>query len=802
MKKTYLYVLALVVSSAIGGMPIDVAAQHEGHGAPEGSVSAVLSGRVLGEDGTALSGAVVQLFHMMGEMRHLVAGGLSDPEGRFVIRAEPGTYLVAIGFLGYTAYEVTVTVPPSGGPLSVGEVRLAPSPLALDGITVNAQRAPVRVVNATTVVDASVATSAGGSVGDLLRTVPGLEISPEGQISMRGNTGVLVLINGRRTPLEGEALVAFLRQMPATSLDRIEAGTSGSAREEAGGAAGIVNLVFHEASAAATDLRSFSGSVATEDHYMASAAFTGSLGPAISWDATYSYSGMRPDTEAGTDRESLLPGEPILFSHQESNAQAWHRLHSLSGGAAALLTPSTSVSGRGSISWMKGAFHNRTLFDDVLAEGPPSSRKTVSLLDHTIPSAEGTVSFFWRGGQAVKTQLMAEASASSVEEDFTGDYDDALGVTFLTTDMESTRDEYRIRADGTFEGERGTVEFGWAMQLRFIDARYASVGLEADPRNDFGLEDRVQAGYVSGAKTIGGAEIRAGARLESDVTTVEWEESDRRRDLHVLPSFEARWPRGPGRSWGYHLSYGRRIVRPESGALNPYSMGEDDMNSVVGNPYLSPEVIDQVEVGAEGAIGSATVNVAPFLRWTTDPIRPLKAVTESGRSTTTLHNLTRTFSAGMDGSLRAPLGDRLTASVAASLYRLSTEGLSYSSTGPYASVRATLDVRVSSSTTFQIYGYGSSSEAIEQGKILPNATSELALTHRWGEGERGRLTLRISDPLRSDDLAYRVREPAFVQKSNRRESRPLATLFVSWTVGGTPREDAPDRSREGRRTIF
>ena len=73
--------LALAAAGALGGMPTDLSAQHEGHGAPEAAVSAVVSGRVLGEDGAVLSGAVVQLFHLMGDMRHLVAGGLSDPEG-------------------------------------------------------------------------------------------------------------------------------------------------------------------------------------------------------------------------------------------------------------------------------------------------------------------------------------------------------------------------------------------------------------------------------------------------------------------------------------------------------------------------------------------------------------------------------------------------------------------------------------------------------------------------------------------------------------------------------------------------
>src|SRR5688500_4873066 len=90
----------------------------------------------------------------------------------------------------------------------------------LDAVTTRAERVAVELRSGATIVHVRASAASGGSIADLLRTVPGVELDADGNISMRGNTGVLVLMNGRRITLTGVALVAFLRQMPAAALER------------------------------------------------------------------------------------------------------------------------------------------------------------------------------------------------------------------------------------------------------------------------------------------------------------------------------------------------------------------------------------------------------------------------------------------------------------------------------------------------------------------------------------------------------------------------------------------------------
>src|SRR5687767_12478638 len=271
------------VCGALGAILTPAAAQQDHHGVPASGAQVVLMGTASCAEGRPSAGAVVQLFHGNGPGRHLMATSVVDATGRFAVRTGAGTYTLEIGYPGDEPHRRQVTL--ANAPVRVGNVRLRCSPLRLDTLTVGAERDAVQLRSGATVVDARASAAVGGSIADLLRTVPGVELDADGHVSMRGSTGVLVLLNGRRIALTGDALVAFLRQMPATALERIEAGTTASARQDANGAAGVVNLVFRDDAARRTGMRSVAGSMATEDHYMGSVAATGNVGVMLNWDA-------------------------------------------------------------------------------------------------------------------------------------------------------------------------------------------------------------------------------------------------------------------------------------------------------------------------------------------------------------------------------------------------------------------------------------------------------------------------------------------------------------------------------------
>ena len=776
-------------------MPTAVAAQHEQHGLPSGSVQVALTGAAFGAEGSPLRGAIVRLLHGDGSDAHLVATSVADTSGRFVVRTSAGTYTLEISHPGHEVHRQQVTL--AAVPLSVGAVRLPLRAQALDAMTTTAERDAVQLRSGATVVDARASPAAGGSIADLLRTVPGVELDADGRLGMRGSTSVLVLMNGRRIPLAGDALVAFLRQMPATALERVEAATAVSARQEANGAAGVVNLVFRDDAARRTSMRSLAGSMATADHYMGSFAASGDAGDILNWDARYSLSGMRPRTESTSARWSLVPGDLALHTDEVSRAQASHRLHSIQAGASATPTPTTSLALRGAYSWMEGAYRNSTAFVYTDAAGNRATSATGSLLEHEIPSAElGAVAGVDRG----RVRYTLEARTSVVDEAVRGDYDDAhAGYRYLTVVMTSRRREHVLRNDVGLRFPGVQVDVGHESQFRTVTAEHDATHFDAFASQSYRYETAVHAGYLVAHRSIGGARMEAGLRVEADRTSMQLETDSTRTALRFFPGISGEWT-DAGRGLVYRLAYGRRINRPGSEMLNPFSMGEDDMNEIVGNPSLVPEVADQVEFGMERHGSLLTLQVTPFVRWTRDPIRPLKTVTARGSSTTTLVNLSGARAAGTDGSVRARFADGTAVTLAGSVAHMKTVADAFTSSGVYVTGRLTVDLRVAAKTTAHLYAYRRSAQAIEQGEILPTFTSELALTQRLA-GDRGRLTLRLSDPLRSDRTAFRIADPSFTQESRRRTARPLLSLFASWAIGGAPREDAPVRT-EGPARIF
>jgi ferric enterobactin receptor len=785
----------LAACSSLCTMPAPASAQHEQHDVPTGVAQAVLTGKAYGAEGVPLSGAIVQLFHGSGPGRHLMATSVTDAAGRFSLRTGGGTYTLEISFPGHEPHRQQVT--PSMGPLSVGSVRLELRPVELDALTAGAERVAAELRSGATVLDARTSPAAGGSIADLLRTVPGVELDADGRISMRGSTSVLVLMNGRRIALTGDALAAFLRQMPAASLERVEAATTASARQGADGAAGVVNLVFRTDAARRTGMRSLAGSMAADDHYMGSAAATGGMGDVLNWDAMYSLSGMRPRVDVTTARWSLVPGDLPLHTDQDSRARERHRLHSVLAGAAVTPTPNTSLALRGAYSWMEGSYLNRSTFAFTNAAGATGSSATGSLLEHVIPSGElSAVASVDFGG----ARLTSEARASFVDEDFRGAYDDEVaGYRYMATVMASRERERVVRNDLGLRFGNVSLDFGQESQFRTITAAHEATHFNVTVSQAWRYESDVHAGYVTAQRFIGRMRAEAGLRVEADRTRVQLDTATARTTVRVFPSLSGEWS-DADRALVYRLAYGRRINRPGAEMLNPFSMGGDDMNETIGNPSLLPEVSDQLELGVERHRPRLTLQLTPFLRWTRDPIRQLKAATASGGATTTLANLARARAWGADGGVRARPTGGTAITVAGSVAHLETMADVFGSSGVHAAARLTVDLQVSGQTTAHLYAYARSAQAIEQGEILPAFTSELALTQRLAGG-RARVTVRLSDPLRTDRLEFRVADASFTQQSRRRTARPLLSLFTSWAVGGAPREDAPVRA-EGPARIF
>ena len=176
----------------------------------------------------------------------IISGGITDAEGKFTINIpNPGNYMLHYRFIGYTEANKNIEVKAGSPVFFAGKMILSQNATALEGVNITAEKSyfqnsiDKKVYN----IEKDIVASAG-SASDALQTIPSVVIDIDGNISLRGNEGVIIFIDGKPSGIVGSNMNAILEQIPASSIESIEVVTNPSARYEAEGNSGIINIVL------------------------------------------------------------------------------------------------------------------------------------------------------------------------------------------------------------------------------------------------------------------------------------------------------------------------------------------------------------------------------------------------------------------------------------------------------------------------------------------------------------------------------------------------------------------------------
>ena len=175
----------------------------------------------------------------------VVTGGITDTDGKFSVEVTPGTYNIYVEYISYVTKEyLNKTLSES---INLGTVGLALDVASLDEVTIVAEKTTVEIKLDKKVYNIGKdLTTAGGTVSDALNNVPSVAVDVEGAISLRGNENVRILINGKPSAMAGFGDSNILSQLPAEAIERVEVITSPSARYDAEGTAGILNIILRQ----------------------------------------------------------------------------------------------------------------------------------------------------------------------------------------------------------------------------------------------------------------------------------------------------------------------------------------------------------------------------------------------------------------------------------------------------------------------------------------------------------------------------------------------------------------------------
>ncbi len=569
-------------------------------------------------------------------------GVVTDSKGVFRINnISAGKYKVTVSFIGYPTKTIDpVTTTPGKPDASLGNVLLAPTGRILKGVNIVAD-APIvenRIDKLVYNAEKDITTS-GGNATDVLRKVPLLSVDMDGNVSLRGDQNVRVLINGKPSGAVSTSLADVLRTIPADQIKSVEVITSPSAKYDAEGSGGIINIITKTSKASGLS-GSISGGVGTRQNNgninlnckhnrLSLGANIGGNGawPQTSLVDFNSVTGTNTRTQNATSRTTRKG-----IRGQINGSYDFNDFNSIT----------TTFSPTGTAMTNNGmAINTNSLFTGN--NGYNSNNYNKTSLSGFDWNADYTHKFKKQGEELT---IAGQWSHTGATNNYATEY---IGVpaAFIryTPNQNGTNDgtnnEYTAQADYALPiNTKIKFEAGGKSIFRRINSNFDvfrqanNAGpylLNDTASNDYAYNQNVYAGYsVFTFQLPKSYSLQLGARIEN--TQINGTPSNRTQPTlspfsnsytSFVPSFAISKQLKGGSS--VKLNYTKRIQRPSLTQINPFINKANADNQTQGSPTLSPEITQTAELGYTLFIKSSVVILSTYYKHTTDLIEGIAA---------------------------------------------------------------------------------------------------------------------------------------------------------------------------------
>mgnify|MGYP000621718897 CR=1 FL=1 len=602
----------------------------------------------------------------------VVTGGLTAENGSFTVSEIPmGEVFVEVSFIGYDSqtfgpYEIK----PDSPQHSLGTVTLGQNAAELDAVVVEGIGAAVRYEVDRKVYDASkIKAAEGGTAKDVLEQIPSITVDSQGAIQLRGSQNVRVLVNGRPSSF---SLQTLLEQTPQKSIQDIEVITNPSAKYDAEGEAGIINIVLKQNSIEGFT-GGFNANYGTEDKYNVG----GNLAlKTIKWNLTGNLNFNRFDDDFLRDNLRILKSSPGVDQITDENREFYRNGIFAKVGVDHYFDDKNTLFLSGSLNPGNGESNSIGQNTDIIT--------AVGNLSDPIPFGQYD---FFRNNDSENDRMGYEVTAGfqhdfnanprhnllfdfsyntgneEVTNSFTNIYNglaqtgETINRTFFDSDFTDQENSTTLlSADYTnpFDGKR-KFEAGYKSTLQSQDQAFDVVfdgSLVSAGSGVLDFQQDVHAGYFTYEQTFGKVGAKGGLRGEyTDVSSVvEGSSNGEYIDdyFQLFPTANLNY--NVTEKTNLNLGYSRRINRPNSRQLTPFADRSDPNNAFQGNNTLRPELTNSYELGFNTNFEKSGLSASIYHRDINDHIRYFREAGESGASTITFRNVEGLSIYGAEGN--------------------------------------------------------------------------------------------------------------------------------------------------------
>ena len=575
--------------------------------------------------------ANISLYHSGIEVP--MDGTVTDEQGSFKFKnLKTGMYMIEVTFLGFETQSIdSLNVTEKKSSVSTGTVMLSPKNRVLKEATVEEEKALIETKIDKLVYNASKdLTSKGGNASDVLRKVPMVTVDLDGNVMLQGTQNVKILINNKPSSLLAGSVDMAMKLIPADEIEKVEVITSPSAKYDAEGTGGIINIVTKRKSMAGTN-----GSVEIGAGNRSSNVYgdinykNGRFGSGLSLGG-FGYGGhgdlttTRVTTDSATTttlheegKNSLIGMGPFIQWTTDLDITSKNTL-------------STSLQYYGSYQRIKTDNSNyindenqfnssgNTANDELGLDALLEYRRAFENQDRdwtiTLQQSNNTEITDYD----VERISMLPANGSSVESSRN---DNANRETTLQTDFTNPF------------SKKITLETGAKAILRKVtsdsktDISFPSSGFpETNITSAFNYDQNIYAAYAVGSLSLKKFGCKIGGRFEQTELHGDQDSDSTKFNgsyNNVIPSVTLSYKED---KYQFKLSYTQRITRPSATFLNPYRNTNDPYNVTYGNPYLDAETSHAFELGYSFFKNKVSMNITAFHRFTNNAIEQYSIV--------------------------------------------------------------------------------------------------------------------------------------------------------------------------------
>lgn len=565
-----------------------------------------VTGQIKDNTGKALSNATVMLHSAKDSSLKKTA--VSDSKGNYEMLAiKPGSYFVSSSVVNMKKTNSPVFEVKENETTTAPEIITTPVAKSLEGVTVSTKKPMVEVKADKTILNVEGTINAVGNDGlELLRKSPGVIVDKDDNLSLAGKTGVRVYIDGKPSPLAGSDLANYLKSLQSSQIEAIEIITNPSAKYEAAGNAGIINIKLKKNLTVGTNgsvnagynigiYAKYNAGISL-NHRNTKANFFGNYNFNESMNE-FSIKAVR------TSPDSTFTQSNTITNHNKGS-------HNFKAGMDYFINKKSTI----------GVMINGNISDNrAYTDGPMkiaytptgiTERQVIATGDNKMKRSNvnfnGNYRYAVTGGSELNIDLDYGFFNLRNNQLQPNDYLDGLGAvkqysTSNYTISPTNINIYSLKIDYEQNFKKGRLgyggKFGYVDTYNDFDRTYTEPGRVINEKNVFTFRENINAAYVNYNRQFKGFMIQAGVRVEqtnsnghSTGTTAAGASIDskvKRNYIDAFPSAAITFNKNPMSQWG--LTYSRRIDRPAYQDLNPFEFRLNDYTIMKGNTQLRPQ---------------------------------------------------------------------------------------------------------------------------------------------------------------------------------------------------------------------